>query len=174
MIKHTILPVFNSLLKSCPNPNVFGDKVSCLWKLSPNILYPRVLHCRYMIKYMWNFHGCFILKVLNPTNSKFQVAFSTSFLWGTQSSSVLNLLPSMPYLCTTSGNRNSQWMIHKSTISALRLPSAVPIKPSSSNTNTSLVVLLPLPPPWDVLLKTRMSNIKQITSSTISALRILL
>lgn len=163
---------FQQSFKTCPNPNVFDDKVSCLWKLSPNILYPWISHCRYMIQYMWNLHGYFILKVLlNPLSAKFQVFpfFSTSFLWGTQSNSVLSLLPSMPYLCT-SANRNS----HKSTISALGLPSTVPIKPSSSNPNIPLAVLLPLPPPWDVLLKTSMSKTTQVTSSPISGLRILL
>lgn len=116
----------------------------------------------------------FVLKVLlNPTNAKFQVASSSSFPWGTQSSSVLNLLPSTPYLCTTSANRNSQWMIHNSTISALDLPSTVPIKSFSPNTNIPLVdLLLLLPSSWVVFLKTRMSKIKQVKHLPLSQLSI--
>ena len=147
--KHMLLQIsFQQFFKGCTNLNVFGDKVSCLWKLSPKLLYPKVFHCRYIIKYTWNLHGYFILKVLiNPRNAKFKAASSssTSFLWETQSRSVLNLLPSMLYLCK-SANRSSQWMIHKPTISALGLPSAVTIKPSSSNANIPLEVLLPLHP----------------------------
>lgn len=158
---------FQRSFKSFPNPNVIGDKVSCLCKLSPNILYSRVLHCRYIIKGKWN------LKVLlNPENAQFQVAssFRISFLWGIQSRSVHNLLPSIPYLCTISANRNSQWTIHKSTISALGLPYIFPITSSSFNATMPFAVLLPLPLPWDILLQTRMTKIKQVTFSPISAL----
>lgn len=52
-------------------------------------------HSRYMIKYTQRFNVHFVLKVsLNQTDAKFQVAssFPTSFFWGTQSISVLNLL----------------------------------------------------------------------------------
>lgn len=163
---------FQQSFKSCPNPNVFGDKVSCLWKLSPNILYPGILRCRYMVKYKWNLHGCFILKVLlNPTNVKFQVAssFSTSFLWW-RLKAALSLLSFHPCLIPAQHRQTeipSGWSINLPflLLACLLLFPLNPLPPMLTSPLQSFSLFLPhemshLRPEW-------------VTSSPISAPHIL-
>lgn len=128
--------VFIHLLNVSPDLNVSGNKISCLQKLSQNLLHPTVLSCRYMI----NTHKLpqiFYPKVL--LNTKFQVASpSASFLYRTQSSSVLNFLNALSLHVIS--KQKIPVASNKSTISALALPSFLlfPLNPLPPTLKSSL------------------------------------